>query len=57
MLGDLQSWGFTHYAVLYTEAELILEVRSLDEDCSNRRAADNAQLHFHLILQTLEDVE
>lgn len=42
--------GFTHNAVLNAEAELILEVRSLDENGGNRRAAYDTQLYFHLIL-------
>lgn len=49
--------GFTHDAILHTETELELEIRSLDEDSGDRRAAHNTQFHFHLILQTLDHVQ
>lgn len=47
----------THDAILNTEAELKLKVRSLDEDSGDRRAAHNTQLYFDLILQTLEQIQ
>lgn len=40
----------TYDAILHTESKLVLEVRSLDEHCSNRRAADDVHFHLHLIL-------
>lgn len=42
--------GFTHDAILNAEAELELEVGSLDEDGGDGRAAHDAQLYLHLIL-------
>ena len=42
--------GATHNAVLNTEAQLELEVGSLDEHGGDRRAADDAQLHLHQVL-------
>lgn len=43
----------THDAVLHAEAQLVLEVRPLDEDGGDWRAADDVQLHLCLVLQTL----
>lgn len=57
MPSQSQGVRFTHNAVLNTEAELELEIRSLDEDSGDRRAAYNTQLHLHLILQTLGHIK
>lgn len=40
----------THYAVLHAETKLELEIRPLDEDSGDGRAAHNAEFHLHLIL-------
>lgn len=47
----------THNAILHTETKLELEIRSLDEDSGDRRAAHNAQLYLQLILQALDSVQ
>ena len=44
----------TYDAILYTEAQLVLEVGSFDEDSGDRRTANNVQLHLHLVLQALD---
>lgn len=44
----------THDAVLHAETKLELEIGSLDEDSGDGRAAHNAELHLHLVLQTLD---
>ena len=52
-LGETCVTGVTHNAVLNTEAQLELEVGSLDEHSGDRRTADDAQLHLHQGLQPL----
>lgn len=47
----------THNAILHTEAELKLEIRSFDEDCGDRGAAHNTQFYLHLIFQALDVVK
>lgn len=44
----------THNAILHAEAELELEVGSLDEYGGDGGAAHDAQFHLHLVLQTLQ---
>lgn len=44
----------THNAVLHAETQLELEIRSLDEDGGDGRAAHDAEFDLHLILQTLD---
>lgn len=46
--------GQTHDPVLHAEAQLVLEVGPLDEDCGDRRTADDVELHLSLVLQTLQ---
>lgn len=48
-----RSQNYTYDAVLDTEAQLILQIWSLDEDCGDRRATDNVHLHLNLVLQAL----
>ena len=43
----------THDAVLHAETQLVFEVRPLDEDSGDWRAADDVELHLSLVLQTL----
>ena len=40
---------FTHYSVLYAEAQLVLGVRPLDDRHGNRGTVDDAQLHDGLV--------
>ena len=47
--------GQTHDPVLYAEAQLVLEVGPLDEDCGDRWTADDVELHLSLVLQTLQN--
>lgn len=47
--------GQTHDPILHAEAQLVLEVRPLDEDRGDRRTADDVQPHLRLVLQTLQD--
>lgn len=46
--------GWTHDSVLHAEAQLVLEVRPLDEHCGDRGTADDVQLHLRLLLQPLQ---
>lgn len=43
----------THDAILHAETQLVFEVRPLDEDSGDWRAADDVELHLSLVLQTL----
>lgn len=46
----------THDSILHAEAQLVLEVWPLDEDCGDRGAADDVELHLRLVLQTLQSM-
>lgn len=52
-----RGWGgrgrLTHDSILHAEAQLVLEVRPLDEHRGDRGTADDVQLHLRLVLQTL----
>lgn len=47
----------THNAVLHAEAKLVLEVRPLDEDGGDGRAADEAQPDLRVLLQALQGAQ
>lgn len=44
----------TYDAVLDTEAQLVFEIWSLNEDSGNGRTTDNVHLHLNLVLQALQ---
>lgn len=50
---DLHAKSYTYDAVLHTEAQLVFQIWSLDEDSSNRGATDDVHLHLNLVLQAL----
>lgn len=50
-------WRWTHDSILHAEAQLVLEVWTLDEDGGDRGTADNVELHLCLVLQALKNME
>lgn len=49
--------GRTHNSILHAEAQLVLEVWTLDEDRGDWGAADNVELYLCLVLQALQSME
>lgn len=47
----------TYDAVLDTEAQLVFQIWSLDEDSSNRGTTDDVHLHLNLVLQALKKTQ